>query len=343
MSEEIDTCSNFTHGNKKIVYRRFTPESVNWPKTWSGCCLNDGHPFDSIPIPVVRKDPLGNPNVIRRTDFVGWFCSPNCMKYYLLRIGNPRAFETLMHMKIILRQYLGIDEEYAPAHPIEMLDKYHPMGPEYGLTIEQYRAAHIFKQAFIKTPPMIVNSIVIQECEPFRNQFIKNSLLFAATANLASQQHQSKIDDQNGIESSSTSKQQQHVTDVDPEIVIQNREPDPVIPKEVAQPVTLFDEFYQKYTEQHGPPPPLTNPTGKPKKPRASPAKKRPRATMESSVEPELQDIPELESIVANDETVKKSKPPATKRPRKTTKKQSKSNTSDTNLLDETSITNVDN
>lgn len=255
-TEEIDICSNYGN-NKKLTFTTLTTmEKMNWPLKWDGWCLWDSHPFTTIPIPILRKDPLDDPNVFRIKDAVGWFCSPNCMKAYLLWLGGAHAYETLSQMRVILRNVLGIDQDYPQAPPREKLSVFHPSGPEKGMSIEEFRKGHIFKQYFIKCAPFIINSIVVQECPSQISQTNVRQSSTTSTSTSAST-HPAHSNH------STHSTHSHHAThSTHPAHSLHQQQVQQVVP--AGQ--TTFDEFYATYRATHGPPPALTNPTGKPKR-----------------------------------------------------------------------------
>jgi hypothetical protein len=254
--EEVDICSNYAN-NKKLSFNTITTmEKMQWPMKWEGWCLWDSHPFTSIPIPILRKNPLDDPNIYRISDAVGWFCSPNCMKAYLVWLGGAHAWDTLMQMKVILRNVLGIDHEYAKAPPREKLSVFHPEGPNKGMTIDEFRKGHIFKQSFIKSAPFIINSIVTQECPPIPNQSNYRQTLAIASSNNTNNTN-------NTNNSSSTSSTSPVIT---PTPTSTTTATPNTSSHTTPMGQTTFDLFYATYRAQHGPPPSLTNPTGKPKR-----------------------------------------------------------------------------
>lgn len=289
-NDEVDLCSNFgTATSKKVSFKRLVPESLKWPEKWDGWCSWCSHPFDTIPIPCVRKDPLGNPDIVRVSDAIAWFCSPNCMKAYLMWTGTAHSYETLMHMKVILRRVLGIDQEYGAAHPREKLYCFHPGGPKKGLSIQDFRMGHIFKQVFIKTPPLIICSMVTQETDPVPYQNIRTSLAMAVQPQL--QRINNRPTPPNIVNDQSQSFDTIMVPTASTQI---DQVPSPT-------PNAPFDSYYAINRLTNGPPPPLTNPS--------QPKAKR-RTTKKTAIDEIAQNqldnltMPELESIVEKiDET----------------------------------------
>ena len=291
-SDEVDFCSNFgTATSKKVSFKRLVPESLKWPEKWDGWCSWCSHPFDTIPIPCVRKDPLGNPDIVRVSDAIAWFCSPNCMKAYLMWIGTAHSYETLMHMKVILRRVLGIDQEYGAAHPREKLYCFHPGGPKKGLSIHDFRMGHIFKQVFIKIPPLIICSMVTQETDPVPYQNIRTSLAMAVQPQLQ------RINNRPISNTNATTDQTQssdYSINHDPCLISTTISTMEQVPS--PTPNAPFDSYYAINRMTNGPPPPLTNPS-QPKGKRRIP-KKNTIPEMIQENQPDDSTMPALESIV---------------------------------------------
>ena len=284
--EEVDICSNYAN-NKKLSFTTITTmEKMQWPLKWDGWCLWDSHPFKSIPIPILRKNPLDDPNIYRISDAVGWFCSPNCMKAYLVWLGGAHAWDTLMQMKVILRNVLGIDHEYAKAPPREKLSVFHPEGPHKGVTIDEFRKGHIFKQSFIKSAPFIINSIVTQECPPIPNQTNYRQTLALASSSTPSTSSST-------IPSSNSTIAPSNAT---PSSTPTSATSQATTPHSTPMGQTTFDLFYATYRAQHGPPPSLTNPTGKPK--RAKPTTNRNQTQQQQQQQQQQQPTPLITDVV---------------------------------------------
>lgn len=277
--DEVDICSHFSGNSqssnaKKVLYTKL--KDLKWPIKWDGWCGWDCHPFDGIPIPIVRRDPLGNPDKVVISDAQSWFCSPNCMKAYLMWLGTAHAYETLSQMKVVLRNFLGIDQEYAAALPREMLYCFHPHGPQFGLSITDFRKGHLLKQIFVKPAPLIINTMLFQEYDSVTQQKLKHKkAVQMKQMNQMNQTSQSTGSQGTplsaacaigAISSSSFLPTQTNET----HFAESNQLSFIPIPIPQSTPITSpFDAFYLVNRLNNGPPPAQTNPTGRPKRSRA--------------------------------------------------------------------------
>lgn len=103
-----------------------------WPKTTDIPCYHDHHQFTTTPYTLpLEYDPHTN----TYTTF-GVFCSPSCVKGYMISNPVPSNGIVRMYLKKMLVEVFGIEDEITETGPFYLLKKYGGT-----LTVDQLRAA----------------------------------------------------------------------------------------------------------------------------------------------------------------------------------------------------------
>ena len=100
-------------------------------------CLNDQQPFHRIPLPL----PLSYNAKTKIFGIMGKFCSPGCLKRYILhRRGLPLPLNKLLSlMTTMMVVVYNIKEEIIAAPPLELLS-IHCSGGKGGYSLAEYRS-----------------------------------------------------------------------------------------------------------------------------------------------------------------------------------------------------------
>jgi len=112
----------------------------SWPKTTTIPCYHDHHTFENTPFTL----PLSYNNQSNTYTVFGIFCSPECVKGYMMVHPVPNNSLSLMWLKKMLVNVFDIHDDIVEAPPFYILKKY---GGD--LTIEQFRAAGKRKKRII--------------------------------------------------------------------------------------------------------------------------------------------------------------------------------------------------
>lgn len=139
-----------------------------WPTHTDAWCLNDSHPFSTIPIPIPRKY-----DGIRNLYYVfGNFCSVNCAKTYIIEHEPNISSHRMLLFNQMIRRVFNIHQPVKPAPPRYRLKAY--LGD---LDILSYRNNFTHITSIILEPPFLPSTIII--ANKAKEVRITNKVLFS--------------------------------------------------------------------------------------------------------------------------------------------------------------------
>ena len=135
--------------------------SIELRRSFSGFCFYDKHPFDGIPVPLVkgyRCDIIESFEITYRVAF----CSPSCHLAHLNLQNSHDARSNVLALKCFMVMVMKDSTEYAPALPLSMLKCF---SPDEGVfdNIDDFRKACRFATYVERQFPTIPHSIVYEE------------------------------------------------------------------------------------------------------------------------------------------------------------------------------------
>jgi hypothetical protein len=141
--------------SRTVVFRHSMNIGPEWPLTTDRCCLHDGEPFTTQPVPCVtyENERKGEYEVY------GLHCGGSCAKAYMEEHEPHISTQRLMSFYKMMREVFGVTESIRSAPPRCMLAKY----GGGTMTIEEFRKNSPQCKLVIRRPPFVRCPIVVEQ------------------------------------------------------------------------------------------------------------------------------------------------------------------------------------
>lgn len=132
------------------------PQGEPWPSQTRACCNHDGHPFDTIPVPLPQHYSIERNQYRVYPQLV--FCSFNCAKKYAQDHRNYTSHEVTL-LNQMARQVFGIHGPIVPAPPAYALQGF----VSGYLSLAEFRSKSLSGMVLSHTDPFITVTMLFEE------------------------------------------------------------------------------------------------------------------------------------------------------------------------------------